>query len=232
MVMINRTVGFPSSVESSTHPIDTLAGSLSRFLEVVGNHPTFVATTDEVRFDEDLPTEIYAVVTNDQRYAEWCRSWRGNLIELGVVDGDLLVSARGQSRTFKAGEIQLANEWIQDEVEHQGDDGAAIEIRPLGAGVGLDQLDHLRIARDGIEQMLAELGVLLSRDDLDAQAGETATVLSENLLSYYRMEMPPPVEAVDGVMIAAARLIHEHADLGETPGSELDKPSMNFLGRD
>lgn len=75
LVVIDRSAGFaPLDGRPLTHPIDRFVSQLEKRLQVLMNIAVHVATTEEIRFEEDLPTQIYAVVTNDPSYANWCRS--------------------------------------------------------------------------------------------------------------------------------------------------------------
>jgi hypothetical protein len=162
LVIIDRSVGFePADGRPLTHPIDLFVGQLEKHLQVGMNIAVHVTTTDEIRYEEDLPTQIYSVVTNDSSYADWCRSWGGTVVEL-EVDGDVLVvTARGQSQRFSPDELSRAVEFSADEVQHQSDDGGALDTgRSL-----LEPVSRKEIA--GLESILAELWRAIDRDELN-----------------------------------------------------------------
>ena len=126
LVVIDRNrPGFgPLDGREPTHPIDRLAISLEQRLQVLMNISTYLATTDEIRYEEDIPTQIWAVVTNDPAYAEWCRSWGGNLVQLSFDEeaNELVVEARDQSHRYASDELSAAVALVADEVERPAED--------------------------------------------------------------------------------------------------------------
>ena len=72
LVVIDRTDGFEplDGDEPLTHPIDVFVGDLRKALEVLRNMPTLAYAADEIKYREDVPTQVCAVVTNDERYAD------------------------------------------------------------------------------------------------------------------------------------------------------------------
>lgn len=137
--------------EPLTHPIDVFVGDLRKALEVRGNMRTVVHAVDEIQYREDVPTQVYAVVTNDERYADWCRSWGGNLVEVDSYRSSLILTAAGESHLFKYDEFSIAVSFAMSACE-----GSLTDDDALDSGYALLQpITHEELA--GIEPILAEL---------------------------------------------------------------------------
>jgi len=89
-------------------------------------------------------------------------------------------------------------------------DDASVETRTVRFVDSLEDPVRLEEARASIEQMIAAIGQLLDRADLEPPDEESATLIREHLVSLYRMESPPAVSVVDGNMTEAARLLHKY----------------------
>lgn len=150
LVVINRDVDFPplEDPQSITHPIDQFAGGLEKHLQVLMNVATFLVATEEIAYEEDIPTQIYAVVTNDPAYARWCRSWGGNLVEVHADGPGLSLTARGVTTSFGPGEVNDAVALAADETQYVAeslDTGQAL-LQPIS-----------RLEFSHIETVLSEL---------------------------------------------------------------------------
>lgn len=140
-----------------SHPIDQFVLELSRELHVLRNIANVVFTTSEISYYEDLPTAIYAVVTNSKPYADWCRSWGGNLVEIGLDDESVILTSRGESERFEPDDrvgLEFAEAAIQQSPEEPRDTGPSL----------LEPLSPREVAT--IEPLLSELWAALERESL------------------------------------------------------------------
>lgn len=141
LTAIDRTGLPPIDGEGSpSNLIDRFVLKLLKDLHVLRNIAPFALSTDEVGFMEELPTQIYAVVTNDQSYADWCRDWNGNLVEIRLDSDHLYLTAHGATERFTAGDLQSATTFAaeatqvfapKDEFEGPLDAGVAL-LKPIG----------------------------------------------------------------------------------------------------
>lgn len=118
LVVIDRA-GFGEVGEVATHPMDRFALELRRTLDVSMNVAAHVITTDEISYAEEIPSQIYAVVTNSQPWAEWGRSWGGNVVEVDLTgaNGLIRLRSRGVERTFGTNDVGAAVLFAADEAD-------------------------------------------------------------------------------------------------------------------
>ncbi len=160
LIVIDRS-GFGELDDEPTHAIDRfalqLAGTFSFAIPYECSDPDRHQPMRSTR--RTSRPEIHAVVTNDQRWAEWGRSWGGNVVEVDLVGGDELITlrSRGGSSTFGADQYADAAMYASDEVEFQADDPPgpdgpraqddSLFLSDLVADlVALDRLDDDRVA--------------------------------------------------------------------------------------
>ena len=185
LVIIDRSQGFEplESPPPLTHPIDQFAGDLKHHLEVLRNIVTLTVTTEEIRYEEDLPTRIYAVVTNDVAYAEWCRSWGGTLVMVDLVGDSLLVEYGDEAELFGPDDLKSAVRLAMGVVEY----GSGADRRDAGPAL-LEPISAEEIA--GTEPILAELWRAIDNDELtDGQRAQIQAMAE--LLKAQRIEMIP-----------------------------------------
>lgn len=185
LVIIDRSEGFEplDGSEPLTHPIDQFAGDLKHHLEVLRNIVTLPVTTEEIRYEEDLPTRIHAVVTNDEAYARWCRSWGGTLVMVDLVGDDLVVEYGDETQLFGPDDLKSAVRLAMDVVEY----GSGEDARDAGQAL-LEPITAEEIA--GTEPILAELWQAASNDDL-TEAQQAQIHAMALMLKAQRMEMVP-----------------------------------------
>ena len=188
--------------EEISHPMDRFVVALSNELHSLLNVSNLVRTTKEVRYMEDLPTGIYAVVTNSEPYADWCKSWGGRLVELTVKDEVLFVTSMGESVAWDPAEregMEFATEAIQRPFEQplQGGQEAFARSRQedsvsemVGAAERVECALCQVVEHDRLEGLLAEAirqldkqdDALTQKDGLIADlARERVAVLAELL---------------------------------------------------
>ena len=162
-VVIDRSDGFEpfDRDEPLKHPIDVFVGDLRKALEVLRNMRTLVNAADEIKYREDVPTQVHAVVTNDERYADWCRSWGGNLVEVDSYGSSLVLTTAGESHRFEPDDFSSAVRLTTDACE-----GLLVDDDALDSGDALLQPITLREFA-GIEPILHELWRAAANDELD-----------------------------------------------------------------
>ena len=181
LIIIDRSEGFAPLDDPLplTHPIDQFAGDLKHHLEVLRNVATLLVTTEEIRYEEDVPTAIYAVVTNDASWADWCRSWGGNAIEVGLEEELLEITYRDEVKRFGVhdpkGAVSLAMQEVMYAPDPYSRDSDAFLFQPISAR---------EIA--GIEPILSILWQAIDNDQLTethrAQIRAMADFLREQLI--------------------------------------------------
>ena len=162
-VVIDRSDGFEPLGDDGplTHPIDVFVGDLRKALEVLRNMRMLVNTADEIKYREDVPTQVHAVVTNDERYADWCRSWGGNLVEVDSYGSALVLTTAGETHMFEPDDFSSAVRLTTDACE-----GLVADDDALDSGNALLQpITHREFA--GIEPILKELWQAAANDELD-----------------------------------------------------------------
>ena len=162
LIVIDRSDGFEplGGDEPLTHPIDVFVGELRKALEALRNMPTLVYAADELKYRQDVPTQVYAVVTNDERYADWCRSWGGNLVEVDSDGSSLVVTTGGETHQFDSGDSLPAVMLTMDACQ-----GLLADDDALDSGLALLQPMTLR-EYAGIEPILRELWRAAANDEL------------------------------------------------------------------
>ena len=160
LIIVDRSAeDFPpltSGVEPS-HPVDRFVTELSRELNSLLNISNVLLTTAEVTYMEDLPTAMYAVVTNSKLYADWWRAEGANLIEIEHDDAKVVLRSRGESLTAEPGDRigrEFAESAIQYSPEEPTDSGASL----------LDPISSREVAT--IEPLLGELWSAMDQNSL------------------------------------------------------------------
>ncbi|MCY3661621.1 MAG: hypothetical protein OXH28_02200 [bacterium] len=185
LIVIDRSEGFAPLDDPSpvSHPIDQFVGDLRHHLEVLGNIATLPVTTDEIRYEEDLPTAIYAVVTNVASYAEWCRSWGGNAVEIGLDGETLTIAYRDEAKEFALSDLKDAVSLAMREVTYSPDpldqDSNAFLFEPISAE---------EIA--GIEPIFAELWRAIDNDELTEAQRAQIQAMAKLLEAQWREMVP------------------------------------------
>ena len=185
-VVIDRSDGFESlgGDEPLTHPIDVFVGDLRKALQGLRNMPTLVHAADEITYREDVPTQVYAVVTNDERYADWCRSWGGNLVEVDSDGSALVLTTAGESHLFESDEFSSAVRLTMDACQ-----GLSADDDALDSGYALLQPITLR-EYAGIEPILRELWQAAANDELDEEQRFQISALAR-MLEHERAAIEP-----------------------------------------
>lgn len=185
-VVIDRSDGFQplDGDEPLTHPIDVFVGDLRKTLEGLGNMPTLVRAVDEIRYREDVPTQVYATVTNDERYADWCRSCGGNLVQVDSDGSALTLTAAGRSHLFKSDEFGSAVRFAMSACQ-----GLLADDDALDSGDALLQpITHKELA--GIEPILAELWRAAAHGELNEEQQSQIRALAR-MLEHERAAIEP-----------------------------------------
>jgi hypothetical protein len=206
LVVINRAGFGPLSDGAPTDHIDRFARDLAHELQNLMNVATHLVTTDEVRFEEDLPSQIYAVVTNDSAYAEWCREWNGNLVEVALDGEAIVLSTRDGSQRFDPDELASAVRRATEAVQFRPDrDG------PLDTGPALlEPVTQRELA--GLEPILAELWRAIGDEDL-AEVHRVQIIAMAELLKAQQVAATPGIterwKLVGPIRAALAYLLKE-----------------------
>ena len=163
LVVIDRSDGFAPLGDDKplTHPVDVFVVELRTALQALRNMPTLLYAADDIEYREDVPTQVYAVVTNDGRYADWCRSWGGNLVEVDSDGSSLVLTTAGESHVFESGDDLSAVMLTMDACQ-----GLLADDDALDSGYALLQPITLREFA-GIEPILKELWRAAASDELD-----------------------------------------------------------------
>jgi hypothetical protein len=98
--------------------------SLREHLQVLMNEGTLLVAAADLQSDDELPSSVYGVVTDDKEVAEWTRSWGGNLVTFERADGGLQLTGRtvGRFSTAEDAVVFAANEVtaLPDDPQAQG----------------------------------------------------------------------------------------------------------------
>lgn len=123
------------------------------------------------------------MVTNDEAYARWCRSWGGTLVMVDLVGDDLVVEYGDEAQLFGSDDLKSAVRLAMDVVEY----GSGEDARDAGQAL-LEPITAEEIA--GTEPILAELWQAVSNDDL-TEAQQAQIHAMALMLKAQRMEMVP-----------------------------------------
>ncbi len=191
LIVIDRSSGFePLEVgKPLTHPIDQFVGRLDKRLQALDNIPTHVVATDEVVYEEDLPTGIYAVVTNDPGYAKWWSSRGGNLVEVDVDGDSLVLTSRGESERFgpEDEDQERAVVFAEGGIVHPFDSDG------LDAGPSLlEPITSKELS--GTEKILDELWQAIDNDELTETQRTQIIAMAELIQAQRRSTTPDETE--------------------------------------
>ena len=179
----------PTDPMALTHPVNRFVDSLARRLGQLANLSTWVATTRELRYEEDLPTGISAVVTNDATYAEWCHSWGGNAVKVGLNGDSLVVADRAESRVFRLDDLEDATSFAMGEVTRPSGEDTRTHEGARDAGLSLlEPISVEEIA--GTEPILEELWRAIDHEELTVAQQAQIRAMAE-LLKAQQVEMIP-----------------------------------------
>ena len=172
-----------------TNPINRFVDNLARRLGQIENLSTWGVTTDSLRYQEDVPTGISAVVTNDAIWAEWCYSWGGNAVTVELDGDSLVVADREEARQFGIDDLADATSFAMGEVTRPADEPTWGYEGPWDAGLALlEPISVEEIA--GTEPILEELWRAVHHEELTEDQRAQISAMAE-LLRAQQMEMVP-----------------------------------------
>ena len=179
----------PDDPTALTYPINRFVDKLARRVGQLANLSTWATTTKRLKYQEDLPTGISTVVTNDAAYAEWCRSWGGNAVKVELDGDSLVVADRDEARVFGLDDLEDATSFAMGEVTRPSDEGAQSAGGALDAGLSLlEPISVEEIA--GIEPILDELWRAIYHEELTEAQQAQIRAMAE-LLKAQQIEMVP-----------------------------------------
>ena len=113
----------PDDPKALSQPINRFVTDLAQHLGQLANLSTWAVNSKTLKYQEDLPTGISAVVTNDVVYAEWCRSWGGNSVRIELVGDSLVVATRDGTQAFGPDDQEDATNFAMREVTRPSREG-------------------------------------------------------------------------------------------------------------
>lgn len=185
----------PDDPKALSHPINRFVANLARHLGQLANLSTWAVSTGRLKYQDDLPTGISAVVTNDAAYAKWCHSWGGNSV-LVELDGESLVVANGNvAHAFGHHDLEDATAFAMNEVTRPSNMDALRDegvLREEGIwDTGLSLLEPISIEEiAGIEPILEELWKAVYNEELTEAQQAQIRAMAE-LLKVQQVEMIP-----------------------------------------
>ena len=173
----------PDDPKALSQPINRFVTDLAQHLGQLANLSTWAVNSKTLKYQEDLPTGISAVVTNDVGYAEWCRTWGGNSVKIELVGDSLVVATRDGTQAFRPHDQEDATNFAMREVTRPSREG----VRDSGLSL-LEPISVEEIA--GIEPILEELWQAVHCKELTEAQQVQIHVMAE-LLKAQQMEMIP-----------------------------------------